>query len=40
MAFAAIISGVLCLGSVAAAFRAKRHEAELDEDINRNSEGP
>jgi hypothetical protein len=33
MAFAAIISGLLCLGSVVAAFRAKRHEAELDDDV-------
>jgi hypothetical protein len=40
MAFAAIISGLLCLGSVAAAIRAKRHEADMDKDINRDSEGP
>jgi hypothetical protein len=35
MAFAAFISSVLCLGSVAAAFRAKRHEAHVDDDVNR-----
>jgi hypothetical protein len=40
MGFAAFISGVLCLGSVAAAVRAKRHKVEVDEDNNRNSEGP